>query len=470
MTEPEVIALVTQDGLPYDISLTTARQWQWFEPILQGRFTAQDSYQVPFSGEELDLWLSIPEPPAQSAPLDYYEILPLIDFFGPTTDNWLYYVTPESMPLQERKEWYLKLGRHIREEGLVWPWRDVVTSAPVHENFFVAYDPVYTNYKKGSEVMYKQRITQEQKSTAVRLDELSVVTGVLHISWLKSGHKDTREEVPWNAIDWCVIGTLERPNILIEPYKERYQVDEMEREVALEMITFAYDRGTRYMTPIYKRSLLTYAQRALALAACDEADQVTAGQQRSIWDLTSRTMGNYVKELSLRLEYYTQDGKKLPPPKPLDRSGYGGVAKLVTNVPEALELYGVLLAQLASDITSGAMDPEQVDYKEALSRGLDSSPTLEAAYGPQLLALTGVLPLFLTQRQLDSTERYSAPMSEMSLVDEAHKRERLLQVLYANNSVMMLVGMVTRLVLARGRMTDGRPTTAVTPKDYASIV
>lgn len=214
--EEETITLVPESA-PEEavrVPITIASQWEYFAALLSGRWGYSDEVIVPLSTQEILTWYSV----ATQTPYDfefnyplgesranlvhYNVVAPVVDFFGPTNDDWLRYtLIDEQVPEDKRRALYIRQGRSLRDR-------------------FLSYDFSYANYITRSDPVYLRWDDEEEDKRQAWLnkDNYSILTSILHNGYLVSDVRlmATKPVVPWYNVNRKeIIKYVPQPNLFL---------------------------------------------------------------------------------------------------------------------------------------------------------------------------------------------------------------------------------------------------------------
>lgn len=433
------IYLRAERGEPLAISREVAEQWDWFRPILQGKFLSESTHEVPLESSLLQNWYELATTAAGETllPLHHYEdVSEALLFFAPSNEEWRAYVDVQELNKNERLTHYKILGRHIRQQGTIREWMESLTNAPVHCNFFCRYDPVYP---WSTPEVYGDQLTPSIKAAALQHEGLSIITGIMQCAWVSQmvdGGPLPGHEVSWQYIDWAIVGEVEYPNKLFDAYVKADSDIPISREAALELL----NNGSED----YR---LTYAQAALVYSHDPDGDGHKNYGERGLDMAThpSRVPGSIPIELSVKMKYDEGTDK----------------TEFETNVDNPLELYGILLRKLAND-----------DFKSYVigRRGYDDV-SAEILSGI-LLRLCGATDL-ITPQSPEDVRRYSSYSSIEDYMWSSADRYRRMFDRTQGRPIYSICETITTLLLRRGRALKSatqRNEDQIPEEDYEDII
>lgn len=228
---------ITSDGETLSIKLTQqeAEYWQFFLPYLQGRWENRVET-IYLSTSEVHEWIKLlqamKEPPGKRGMQLIYASLvneAASSFFMASDDSWREYVYVDELQDEETTRGsLLSLGHFIRERGKPMPYHhaeqpDGFRLLTVHADFYLTNDPAmnfvvetsnYDNLTSKNHV-WSEPITLEEKKLALQIEDLSLLTGILHSAYLLSLSDEKQgfgtykyEEVNWNYINWRHVTSL----------------------------------------------------------------------------------------------------------------------------------------------------------------------------------------------------------------------------------------------------------------------
>lgn len=329
------ILVRSSEGEPLSISRQVAEQWDWFRPIIQGKFLAESTYEVPLEPSLLHKWYELATTAAGESVLPlhrYSDVSEALLFFSPSNEEWRAYVDVQELDKEERLTHYETLGREIRQRGSRREWLEGLTNAPLHCNFYCHCDPVYS---WTTQEFYTDQLMPSDKAVALQHADISIITGIMQSAWVSQmveGAAIPGHEVSWQYIDWVAVGAVKYPNKLFSVYNNAVTGGPTTRQGALKKLSSDSER---------QRQRLTYPQAALVY----RYDPEGSGHKNI------DTMAVDMATLPTRL--YKERADKIQEPAELivelEYDEHTDKTKLTTNIDYPLELYSIFLAKLADD-------------------------------------------------------------------------------------------------------------------------
>lgn len=159
--------------------------------------------------------------------IDLTKVWRVVDNMIPLNDSWLTYVLiDDSLPILEKRKWYMRLGRYVRSNRIRLPY-NIPREEPtgIHFNLHLENDLAY-----GSEILrdfdsYPPAI----RDAIINLPSYNLATGVIHTGWVYSNsssyyvnewERKYLEEVVWDAIRWIDMIDMDAPGLLVSFYTE----------------------------------------------------------------------------------------------------------------------------------------------------------------------------------------------------------------------------------------------------------
>lgn len=225
------------------VPISIASQWEYFAALLSGRWGYSDEVIVPLSTQEILTWYSV----ATQTPYDfefnyplgesranlvhYNLVAPVVDFFGPTNDDWLRYtLIDERVPEDKRRDLYVRQGRSLRDR-------------------FLSYDFSYVNYLTSSDPVYLRWDDEEEDKRQAWLnkDNYSILTSILHNGYLVSDVRlmATKPVVPWYNVNRKeIIKYVPQPNLFLSFELEKlYEVEEVRGSSIMPFEDYVFKYG-----------------------------------------------------------------------------------------------------------------------------------------------------------------------------------------------------------------------------------
>lgn len=261
---------LTNDGENVAIKLTEeeATYWQFFQPYLQGRWTNKVET-IYLSASEVYEWIKLLQAMKQQAGKGGVELIyaSLVNevassFFMASDERWREYVYVDELEdEQTTREALVALGHFIRDRGTSMPYHHTKQGysfrrLTVHADFYLTDDPAmdfsveHSNYDNmGSrKSIWSEPITPEEKQLALEIEDVSVLTGILHSAYLlsqsskKYSYYYDYEEVNWNYVNWRHVTSLvEHPLMLSRKYSN-YTRDDLEIKMKRDRLDPTYNR------------------------------------------------------------------------------------------------------------------------------------------------------------------------------------------------------------------------------------
>lgn len=216
---------ITCQDKPFSLPSAWASRWSFLSEILSDELMVKSNVEWTYTApDEFASWMRLNEKmdeysltktpisallhPGRRVPTS--SVWNVVDFMRPTNTDWSIYTALDTgIPEENRKVLYERLGRFIRESGQRFPYSRAPTGTL--GDFYLFCDPVYPHHARH---YYFSRLSREQQKTVMELEDLNVLTGILHSSY-SLNEKDNR---------WSDIATMVSHPYLLDPLS--HDVDE----------------------------------------------------------------------------------------------------------------------------------------------------------------------------------------------------------------------------------------------------